>query len=278
MVYSRDLEINLNGVSYSYRVEGSGQTVLLLHGFTGCKENWTNLVSSLSTSFKVITLDLVGHGNTDSPEEVDQYEIENVCKDIADLLHKLAINRVYLLGYSMGGRVALAFTILYPELVHSLILESSSPGLESAEERKKRREADEFLALEIEQMGVPTFVEKWESIPLFETQKKLPLETREAIRTQRLQNNPTGLANSLRGMGTGKQPSYWDKLSTIKIPVLFICGEWDEKFCGIAEKMKKMTQKSSIYKVFNAGHAIHVEQQDFFGKIVMEFFQSEKGG
>jgi 2-succinyl-6-hydroxy-2,4-cyclohexadiene-1-carboxylate synthase len=268
------MDISLNGVFYSYHIEGSGPTILLLHGFTGCKENWTTLVSSLSASFKVITLDLIGHGNTDSPNEVDRYEMKNVCMDIAELLHKFEVEQVHLLGYSMGGRVALAFSLLYPKLVQSLILESSSPGLASAEERKQRREADEHLALHIKQRGVPIFVDRWENISLFESQKKLPIEVQETIRAQRLRNRATGLANSLRGMGTGKQPSYWDKLSTISVPVLFICGEWDEKFCRIAELMKKHVPKSSIYKVSDAGHAIHVEQPEFFGKIVMEFFQS----
>jgi 2-succinyl-6-hydroxy-2,4-cyclohexadiene-1-carboxylate synthase len=272
------MEINLNGITYSYHILGSGPPVLLLHGFTGSKENWSTLVSDLSTTYKVITLDLIGHGNTDSPEQVERYEIEKTCKDITELLQKLQIEKVNLLGYSMGGRVALAFSLLYPEVVHSLILESSSPGLESDEERESRRNADELLAIEIEQMGIPAFVNRWENIPLFKSQKLLPTSRQNQIRIQRLRNSMTGLVNSLRGMGTGNQPSYWDRLSTISIPVLLICGEWDEKFCKIAKEIKKQIPNSSIIKVSNAGHAIHVEQPEFFGKIVMEFLQREKGG
>jgi 2-succinyl-6-hydroxy-2,4-cyclohexadiene-1-carboxylate synthase len=268
------MNMMINGVNYSYHIEGSGFPVILLHGFTGSKENWSNLRASLSTQYKVITLDLIGHGNTDSPVDRERYEIERVCRDLASLMEKLHIEKVHLLGYSMGGRIALAFSILYPEFIRSLLLESSSPGLESVEERNDRKRADEQLAVGIERNGIEEFIGKWENIPLFKSQKLLPSTKQDKIRAQRLRNSPTGLANSLKGMGTGTQPSYWDKLHSLSFPVLFICGEWDEKFCLIAENMKKRMPNLSIFKVSNAGHAIHVEQPEFFGKIVMEFFQS----
>lgn len=264
---------HINGMTYSFNMEGTGPAVLLLHGFTGCKENWDSLSTLLSTDFQVITVDLIGHGKTDSPNEVERYEIESVCNDIKTLLLELNLKKVHLLGYSMGGRVALAFTCLYPGFVQSLILESSSPGLLDEEEKKKRIQADEKLALMIENEGIEAFTDYWEAIPLFETQRKLSIKKQLSIRSQRLKNSPTGLANSLRGMGTGKQPSYWDKLSSINISVLLICGDLDEKFCFIAENMNKKLQNATINKVMAVGHAIHVEQPRIFGKIVLEHIQ-----
>jgi 2-succinyl-6-hydroxy-2,4-cyclohexadiene-1-carboxylate synthase len=268
------MELKLNGITYSYMIKGEGHPFLLLHGFTGCKENWSFLVDLLSKNFMVIALDLIGHGSTQSPEDPDRYMFEPVCEDIDVLLEKLQIENVHLLGYSMGGRIALAFTILYPNRVTSLILESSSPGLKTEEERANRMESDKKLANDILQHGMTAFVDRWEEIPLFQSQRKLLPTKRTKIREQRLRNNPLGLANSLRGMGTGKQPSYWDKLSTLHIPAFFICGELDRKFCYIAEEMARRVRQSSICQVFQAGHAIHVEQPEFFGKIVVEFLQS----
>ncbi|MFZ3589306.1 2-succinyl-6-hydroxy-2,4-cyclohexadiene-1-carboxylate synthase [Bacillus sp. DJP31] len=268
------MDIELNGVTYSYMMRGQGPALVLLHGFTGCKENWGFLLEKLAHQFTVITVDLIGHGQTESPESPERYIVEHACRDLNSLLTLLEINAAYFLGYSMGGRVALAFAVLYPSRVRSLILESSSPGLLSERSRQERVAADELLAVEILHDGVGAFVDRWERISLFHSQKKLPLEVQEGIRTQRLRNSPIGLANSLRGMGTGSQLSYWNKLSSIQIPVLLLCGELDSKFCMIAEDMEKCLLHSTKYRVFDAGHAIHVEQPDFFGKIVMEFLHN----
>ncbi|KAA0543156.1 2-succinyl-6-hydroxy-2,4-cyclohexadiene-1-carboxylate synthase [Bacillus sp. BGMRC 2118] len=264
---------NINGVTYSFKMDGTGPAVLLLHGFTGCKENWDSVQAMLSSHYQVITVDLIGHGKTDSPTELDRYNIESVCHDIKKLLEELNLTKVHLLGYSMGGRVALAFTCIYPEIVQSLVLESSSPGLQDEVDREKRFFADEKLAAKIEEEGLEAFIDFWEEIPLFETQRKLSLKKQLSIRSQRLQNNPIGLANSLRGMGTGRQPSYWGNLESLDIPVLLLCGELDEKFCFTAENMNKLLQNATINKVMAAGHAIHVEQPRIFGKIVLEHIQ-----
>ncbi|MBM6618052.1 2-succinyl-6-hydroxy-2,4-cyclohexadiene-1-carboxylate synthase [Bacillus suaedaesalsae] len=263
----------INGVTYSFKMDGTGPAALLLHGFTGCKENWNNLQTLLSAQYQVITVDLIGHGKTDSPKDIERYKIESVCEDLKSLLVELNLKKVHILGYSMGGRVALAFACIYPEFVQSLTLESSSPGIQNEEDKKNRVSADEKLATKIEEEGVEAFIDFWEGIPLFETQRKLSLKKQLSIRSRRLQNNPIGLANSLRGMGTGKQPSYWDELSSINVPILLLCGELDEKFCFIAENMNKKLQNATINKVMAVGHAIHVEQPRIFGKIVLEHIQ-----
>ncbi|MBO1914528.1 alpha/beta fold hydrolase, partial [Microvirga sp. 3-52] len=105
-------------------------------------------------------------------------------------------------GYSMGGRIALSYTINHPKRVASLILESSTPGLETERERIERMNKDKILAQKICSEGILSFVEFWEGIPLFDTQKKLSTEQQQKIRTERLSQNAVGLANSLLGIGT----------------------------------------------------------------------------
>lgn len=116
--------INLNGVNYYYEIAGKGEPLMLLHGFTGDVSTWK--LSRLSDSFKVITIDIIGHGKSDAPADPNRYTMEAVAKDLCDMLNILGINRIHLLGYSMGGRLALSFTMFYPERVKTLILESSS--------------------------------------------------------------------------------------------------------------------------------------------------------
>ena len=265
------MNIVVNQKSYHVEVYGKGDPVMLLHGFTGSSLNWEQIIPIVEKNFQCILVDLIGHGKTDSPNDSYFYEIESVGKDIISILDKLLIEQAAFVGYSMGGRLALSIAVNHPDRINKLVLESSSPGLRSEEERSARKKSDEELAFKIERYGIDWFIDYWENIPLFQSQKSLALETQTLIRKQRGHNNVIGLANSLRGMGTGSQPSYWDNLLTLSVPVLLICGEIDEKFCFLAVEMEKRLPKSRVEKIKDVGHAIHVEEPQLFGKIVSEF-------
>lgn len=268
--------IKVNGINYHVNVIGEGEPLLLLHGFTGSQLTWSKFLEIWGQSFQLILIDIIGHGKTDHPEDFTRYSIEHVCEDVRSILNKLGIKRTNILGYSMGGRLALSFSILHPESVLSLILESSSPGLGSAEERQNRQHSDSLLAQRIEQDGIEKFVDFWEKIPLFSTQEeRLSDEQKQAVRSERLLNSSIGLANSLRGMGTGVQPSWWGKLASVDRPVLLLAGELDKKFCMINQEMHKHLPNSIILIVNDAGHAIHVEQPEFFGKIVKNYLMDK---
>lgn len=266
-----------NGVEYHVETAGvsGGKQLLLLHGFTGNLHTWDFLIPMLSEQVQLIMIDIVGHGKTSAPEEISPYRMESAAADIKAIVDHLAISKIHVLGYSMGGRLALNFAVLYPECIQSLILESSSPGLEEDEARKKRMNQDHQLAHEIRTNGIESFVNKWESIPLFSSQKRLPAEKQAVIRKQRLDNDEMGLANSLIGMGTGAQPSCWNSLETLPFPTLLLTGELDFKFCEIAEKMSRFI-KNCDWKIINdVGHAIHSENERMFGKIVYEFLAKQ---
>ncbi|MFS0644315.1 2-succinyl-6-hydroxy-2,4-cyclohexadiene-1-carboxylate synthase [Siminovitchia sp. 179-K 8D1 HS] len=265
------MRLSIDGISYHVDVQGSGEAVMLLHGFTGNGGTWKETINILSGSFRTIAVDLPGHGQTDAPADLAKYEMEAVAAHLLELLNRLKIDHVHLLGYSMGGRLALGMSILYPERFKSLMLESSSPGLRTKVEREQRIMADQQLAEKILKDGIESFVDYWENIPLFSTQKALPVEKQRAIRQSRLKNRAKGLANSLLGMGTGRQPSWWDRLQELQVPVLVICGELDVKFCRIAKEMDKRIPDSRLVILEGAGHALHVEEPMKFGTIVKEF-------
>ncbi|SET33495.1 2-succinyl-6-hydroxy-2,4-cyclohexadiene-1-carboxylate synthase [Oceanobacillus limi] len=262
------MKFSVGDATYWYEVHGSGEPIVLLHGFTGSTKTWAPFVTDWENDFQIITIDLPGHGRTqiDTPRSM-----EACCEDLSQLFEHLSLHSFHLIGYSMGGRTALSFAMLYPNYINSLILESSSPGLEMEEDRHKRQVNDETLAQRIEKEGVASFVKFWENIPLFETQKKLDEHIQRSIREERLAQSKEGLASSLRFMGTGSQPNWWGKLNTLKQPVLLIVGELDEKFVRMNQRMRESLPNSQLIVVNNAGHAIHVEQPEIFGKIVKEF-------
>jgi 2-succinyl-6-hydroxy-2,4-cyclohexadiene-1-carboxylate synthase len=261
----------IDGIGYHVDIVGDGFPLVLLHGFTGDSTTWKPFFSQWSKEYKLISIDIIGHGKTDSPQELERYDILSVTHDIKQILEQFEIEKAHFLGYSMGGRLALSFAIQYPQFVHKLVLESSSPGLGTEQERENRRMQDHKLSDFIRVNGIDSFVEYWEKIPLFSTQKTLPLHRQEEIKKQRLKNSVTGLCNSLIGMGTGAQPSWWQRLSEIEAETLLLTGTLDQKFCLIAEKMKKEMNHVEWIKIEECGHAIHVEQSEKFGTIVNRF-------
>jgi 2-succinyl-6-hydroxy-2,4-cyclohexadiene-1-carboxylate synthase len=265
------MEIVIEGAHYHIETCGEGDPLLLLHGFTGDSSTWLPFCENWGKHSKLIIPDLIGHGKTDAPQNADRYQIEVAAKDLLHILEKLDCKKVDVLGYSMGGRLALTFAILYPEKVNRLILESSSPGLLTETERLERRMKDGELADFIIEKGMENFVDYWENIQLFSSMRNLPQKIKDKVRRQRLSHSPQGLANSLTGMGTGAQPSWWGKLDQIDSQVLLLTGEKDEKFCRIAEKMQKLLKNSNWMVIENSGHALHVEVKEKFGTIVSEF-------
>jgi 2-succinyl-6-hydroxy-2,4-cyclohexadiene-1-carboxylate synthase len=257
---------------YHYIERGSGEPLLLFHGFTGSIENWQRQIDILAEHYRVFAIDLPGHGQTKVTNDATLHSIPFVIKDIANFYWHFQLEQAHLLGYSMGGRFALSFAVSYPKLVKGLILESASTGLPSGNEREARRKADNELADKIEKNGIEWFVDYWEQLPLWNSQTP---EQKAYLREQRLKNDPLGLANSLRGMGTGVMPSLshrlLDTFQDTKIPVKLIVGEMDAKFVEINREMAQLIPNADLSIVAGAGHTVHLEKPDEYAELVLQF-------
>ncbi|TGB02501.1 2-succinyl-6-hydroxy-2,4-cyclohexadiene-1-carboxylate synthase [Halobacillus salinus] len=258
---------HVEGRNYWVEEQGEGQPLLLLHGFTGTLHTFDEVVEGLE-GYRLIRVDLPGHGKTGV---IGNVTMEEFCRDLSLLLEDRGLDSVALLGYSLGGRTALSFAQLYPEKVDRLLLESASPGLATSKEQLARQAKDKALVDKMVQEGIEAFVNYWETLPLFESQQALSEEKRSMIRKERLGQSPSGLSQSLMGMGTGVQPSWWDQLPTLDVPVLLVTGELDDKFRQINQHMHKELLNSEWIEVEQTGHAIHVEKPSIFAKIVDEF-------
>ncbi|MBC2025815.1 2-succinyl-6-hydroxy-2,4-cyclohexadiene-1-carboxylate synthase [Listeria welshimeri] len=256
----------VNGQTYyvTNTLNGEKPVLLMLHGFTGSNKTFQESITHLEKHFSIVAPDLLGHGKTDSPDEIARYSIERIVEDLVTILQELKIMQCFVLGYSMGGRVATAFASAHPEMVRGLILVSSSPGLAQKDLQESRVQADNRLADMLESEGIRSFVDYWEKLALFASQEVLSDELKKRIRLERLAQNPNGLAMSLRGMGTGKQPSYWNHLADFTVPVLLMTGSLDKKFEKIAQEMQQLLPNSTHVTVQNAGHAVYLEQPNIF--------------
>ena len=268
MARLRVADVHLNVVE-----AGAGRPLVLLHGFTGSAAQWASHTTAFAPSCRTIAVDLLGHGNSDAPADPARYRMEHTVADLAMVLDQFDVEQVACLGYSMGGRAALAFALTYPKRVGALILEGGSPGIVDANERQARIEEDERLAESIERDGIDAFVDYWMQRPLFASQSRLGQAALTAARAARLANDPVGLANSLRGMGTGAQEPLWDRLPEISIPTLLIAGEEDEKFRGIATAMAARMTSAEVAVIPQAGHTTHLENPAEFQSRVLKFLK-----
>jgi 2-succinyl-6-hydroxy-2,4-cyclohexadiene-1-carboxylate synthase len=258
-----------DGLTLHAEVVGRGAPLLLLHGFTGSAAAWGGrILTELAEVRRVIAVDLPGHGESDAPPDPQRYALPSLVNDLSELLVALDAPAADWLGYSMGGRVALGAAVLAPERVARLVLEGASPGLADDEERRARREQDDALASRIESNGIEAFVEEWAALPIFATQHRLSERVREGERRRRLGNDPRALAACLRGLGTGSQPSFWERLAEVRAPTLLITGEEDRKFTEIAADMVKRLPDARAATVSVAGHCVHLEAPEPWLEVV----------
>ena len=268
----------VNGIMLNFEEIGSGPPLVLLHGFTGSSATWTPHVQQIGRAFTTFSVDLIGHGRSDAPADPQRYRMERCVEDLIALFDKLGIASTALLGYSLGARVALHLVVAAPDRIHTLMLEGASPGIADPLERATRFRADVALAELVERDGLVAFVDYWQSQPLFDSEKNLPLEARQRHRAARLANDPQGLANSLRGMGAGTMEPVWDQLSQITIPVALVVGELDQKYVELSALMTQRMTQARRYVIPDAGHAPHLEAPERFDRAVQAWLSDARSG
>ena len=264
------MRVELNGLEFHVEITGQGPPLLLLHGFTGSVRSWEDIRPRLSPTAQVIAIDLIGHGQSASPPSSSRYTLERCADDLLQLLDELRLPQVDLLGYSMGGRVALHFALAAPARIRNLILESASPGIEDPAERSRRAQSDAMLAERILTNGIDAFVAEWEQQPLLMLQPHVPQAVRERQHALRLLNSPIGLANSLLGMGAGQQVPLWSRLGQLELPVQLIVGQADARYVAIAERMRQSLPRAELAVLAEAGHTAHLDQPEAFLRILQQ--------
>lgn len=259
---------------YAVHGDRAKPALVLLHGFMGNSDDWADIVPLLSDRWRCITIDLPGHGKTKT-EGAESFRMEACAESITSLLDELDISRSSLMGYSMGGRLAMYLAVNYSNRFDSVIIESASPGLETTQEREMRIEHDHALAELLMTMPLNQFVEQWYWQALFATIDRDSAKFADMVQ-RRLQGDPKGLSMSLRFMGTGSQPSLWRELGRIVSPLLLIVGRHDAKFRQIAEDICDRCIAARAVIIDNAGHNVHFENPEEYVKQVSLFLDNTR--
>lgn len=247
------------------------ETLIFLHGFTGSANDWKKTAELIDDQFNKIAVDLIGHRKSDTPLEVEKYSASSINSQLLDVINHFTKGKVILLGYSMGGRAALSFAINYTDKIKGMILESTSTGIEDSEEREERVKSDEELAKFIETNNIEKFIDHWMNLKIFGTQKRFSNDLLKKLRMEKLQNSSIGLAQSLRGFGTGSMPYLGLKLSLLDFPVLLTTGELDTKFTQINKELLWKFPSAKHQIIENAGHNAHLEETSKFTETVNRF-------
>jgi len=213
-------------------------------GFTQAASSWSDVAARLDGDQRLL----------DVPPD----------RDFVNTAHALDAGPAEYVGYSMGGRLCLQLALDHPRSVRRLVLVSASPGIADDDARAARRAADEELARAAEREGVETFLRRWLGQPMFAT---LPAE-RAGLRERVRANTVESLAHQLRALGQGTQPSNWDRLGELSMPVVLVVGALDGKYVEIARSMHDVIARSRVVVVDGAGHACHLERPDELAHVI----------
>ena len=244
--------------------------VVFLHGFMGNREDWHFLLPEFAENFYCILLDLPGHGQNQGNLPAEPLTFAWLSTSLEQVLNKLRLPAVHLVGYSMGGRLALYFTVYYPQRVKSLVLESASPGLANLAVREARLQEDKKRAERLKEIGMKRFLDEWYGMPLFNSLQKRP-DILDELKLRRQDNDPYELARIIAELSPGQQPDLWGDLEDISIPVLLLAGEQDEKYSHLVQEMAKQIPQVWVSLASVGGHNLHLEVPDWYIQQLRDF-------
>ncbi|KDP31426.1 hypothetical protein JCGZ_11802 [Jatropha curcas] len=281
-VYRYHLAVNLKDFSSSIKVYEVGQkendnVVLFLHGFLGTGEDWVPIMKAISGSARCISIDLPGHGGsniqncggTEAKQEVT-LSVEIIADVLYKLIQEITPRKVTLVGYSMGGRIALHMALRHQDKINGAVIISGSPGIEDGMARKIRWVKDVSRSRLLIDYGLQTFLDAWYAGELWDSLRSHP-RFKEIVSSRLLHDDIHYLAKALSDLSIGRQMPLWEELKQSDIPLLLIVGERDGKFKAIARKIcneigqyRKCSNDTGnnilgTVEVPNCGHAVHLE-------------------
>jgi len=243
--------IQFQGKSIHFRVQGDGETVVLLHGFLESLIVWETFGQELARDFQVITIDLPGHGQSDILAE--SHPMELMAEVVHDILLLNSVNRCMILGHSMGGYVTMAFASMYPEILTGICLFHSG-ALEDTDEAKRNRER----TIEIVKTNHQHFISQF--IPdLFAPANRDRFKTEiESLQEEARLTPADGIIAALSGMK--ERRSHLDTLINASFPILFVGGKQDPRIpVDRILSQSALPRHSEVLLLDGCGHMGHIE-------------------
>jgi len=260
--------IEIENIKYHIKVKGEGKPIICLHGFSENLSTWEFIRLD---GHQLVLIDLIGHGKSDKPKLLKYYSVKVMIRHLNMIISQLGLKRYSILGYSMGGRIALAYALTYPKEINKLILENASYGEDGFLKRLKRRRNDLNLARSIERNGIEWFNQYWSDLSIFKSQRRLSKSIIKEIGERRLLNQAHALSNTLKGTGQGRFPCLKNQIVKLSMPILYISGEYDKKYEAVGKNFVKLNSGVKHIVINGCGHNTHIEDTNTFVKDLNKF-------
>ncbi len=237
--------------------------ICAIHGFTGSPRVW----DGIGDDNHCLSLTLLGHGRDRWASAATSWD-----QEVETLAASLPDRGVRLVGYSLGARIALAIALRYPARVSRLLLIGGSPGLRDAQQRADRRRDDAQWSALLRTRGIGAFVDAWQAMPLWDSQRSQLASVLEGQRQQRLAHDPEQLALALDSLGTGAMPDLWPELDRLTMPVHLLTGSLDAKYAAIAAAMADRIANATLHAMDGCGHNPVLERPAQLHQFIKEHF------
>lgn len=250
---------DLNGITLYYEEHGGGQPVVLMHGYSATSQMWRGQIAPITERYRLITFDMRGHGQTDSPDDPSAYGEAQIVADLDALLTTLGVEQAVIGGLSLGGYMSLAYNLAHPERVKALILCDTGPGYKNPKAREGWNETAFRRAERFEERGLEALGRSAEV---------------EASRAQH--RSASGLAHAARGMLAQFDSRVIESLDSIEAPTLIIVGANDTPFLAGSEYMANKIPNARLNVIPDAGHAANIDQPEAFNAAVLSFLSEQQ--
>jgi len=276
VTYKKEVEMpvaNINGVNLNYEVAGQGEAVVFLHGMTGSTRDWASQVKVLSPKYKVVCLDMRGHGQSGAPSKEEEYSMPIFAEDVFGILKLLDIKKCCLGGHSVGGFISLEFAMRHQDMLAGLILVDTSSGSSFRDPgfTQMRQKLDELAlsqgleaAFEYDATNNPQRIERFQKHP----------EQKEVARRKVLMTSVEGYMYGPKAIL--KWEAVTPRLSEVKMPALIFWGDEDIPFEEPSKILKEGIADSELVTVKGSGHNPHEEAPDVFNEALLKFLDRIK--
>ena len=246
--------------------------LVLVHGFSQQADSWDEVARALAQDRVVYALELTGHGESERPDQARFYQLTCQAEALVRFMMQEAVARdgekPWVLGYSMGGRVAVQAAVDTPEAFGGLLLESAGLGPETDDERRAAAARDAASAARLRACGIERFMDEWEALPLFASQRSLDGARCARLRESRCSNDAEALARTFEQAGQHAMPSRAAVLRALRdmqsrrIPFSYIAGADDVKYARLGEVLAAAGFCAEV--VMGSGHNVHEERPSAF--------------
>ena len=234
-------------------------SIVFLHGFLGAGSDWGEIAAPLAEDYFCVCPDLPGHGANITRDFDAQLSIPQLALELRALCAALSLSAPIVVGYSLGGRVALAAAVRHPEIMQALMLESTSAGLDIEAERQARAATDDARAAVLLADGIAAFMRTWYAAPLFESLQMRP-QLLAKLQAARMCNDARWMSKVVSELSPGRAASVWAELPSVRLRTLLLAGALDVRYTESAQRMCAAMPNAICTVVADAGHNVHLEQ------------------